>query len=210
MEWCHARGNWAAAEWNQVVFSKEFRFNLSSDANRVRLWRPRDERLNHVFALQRHTASTAGAMLWDFIAYNTRSLLVLIRGTMTALRYGHPSYCTIAIAVHHLYQTGSYHRRIPLSRATHLQRIPAEDVLGYALAHPEISVRDIGMACSYSSTVWNILHTYGAYTYHPVLAQKLMPGNQDHRFDFCNFVLNSLDENPDFLMKFFGRMNASS
>ncbi|GFV03277.1 uncharacterized protein TNCV_4018741 [Trichonephila clavipes] len=25
----------------------------------------------------------------------------------------------------------------------HLQRIPAEDVLGYALAHPEISVRDI-------------------------------------------------------------------
>ncbi|GFU64197.1 uncharacterized protein TNCV_3745651 [Trichonephila clavipes] len=26
-----------------------------------------------------------------------------------------------------------------------------------------------------------------------------MPGDQDRRFDFCNFVLNSLDENPDFL-----------
>ncbi|GFT52624.1 uncharacterized protein TNCV_3765281 [Trichonephila clavipes] len=25
-----------------------------------------------------------------------------------------------------------------------------------------------------------------------------MPGDQDRRFDFCNFVLNTLDENPDF------------
>ncbi|GFY36045.1 uncharacterized protein TNCV_4844171 [Trichonephila clavipes] len=59
----------------------------------------------------------------------------------------HPSYCTIASAVQRLYKTGSCHRRIPLSRA-HLQRIPAEDVLGYVLAHPESSVRDISKACS--------------------------------------------------------------
>ncbi|GFW36861.1 uncharacterized protein TNCV_4349021 [Trichonephila clavipes] len=80
-----------------------------------------------------------------------------------------------------------------------LQRIPAEDVLGYALAHPESSVQDISKACSYSkSTIWNILHTYGAYPYCPVLAQELMPGDQEHRFDFCNFILNTLDENPNF------------
>ncbi|GFY15514.1 uncharacterized protein TNCV_1573251 [Trichonephila clavipes] len=54
----------------------------------------------------------------------------------------------------------------------HLHRIPAEDVLGYVLAQPESSVRDISKACSYSkSTVWNILHTYGAYPYRPVLVQ---------------------------------------
>ncbi|PRD34487.1 UNVERIFIED_CONTAM: hypothetical protein NCL1_14461 [Trichonephila clavipes] len=82
----------------------------------------------------------------------------------------------------------------------HLQWIPAEDVVGYALAHPESSVRDISKACSYSkSTVWSILHTYGAYSYRPVLAQELMPGNQERRVDFCNFMLNILDENPDFL-----------
>ncbi|GFW09102.1 uncharacterized protein TNCV_3081941 [Trichonephila clavipes] len=58
----------------------------------------------------------------------------------------------------------------------HLQRIPAKDVLGYALTHPESSVRDNSKACSYSkSTVWNILHTYGAYPYRPVMAQELMP-----------------------------------
>ncbi|GFV33353.1 transposable element Tcb2 transposase [Trichonephila clavipes] len=37
LEWCRARGNWTAAEWNQVVFSDKSRFNLSSDDNRVRV-----------------------------------------------------------------------------------------------------------------------------------------------------------------------------
>ncbi|GFV99608.1 transposable element Tcb2 transposase [Trichonephila clavipes] len=41
LEWCRARGNWTAAEWNQVVFRDESRFNLSSDENRVRVWRSR-------------------------------------------------------------------------------------------------------------------------------------------------------------------------
>ncbi|GFV50295.1 transposable element Tcb2 transposase [Trichonephila clavipes] len=44
--WCLARGNWTAEEWNQVVFRDESRFNLSSDDNRVRVRRPRGERLN--------------------------------------------------------------------------------------------------------------------------------------------------------------------
>ncbi|GFU69732.1 transposable element Tcb2 transposase [Trichonephila clavipes] len=35
--WCRERGNWTAAEWNQVVFSNESGFNLSSDDNRVRV-----------------------------------------------------------------------------------------------------------------------------------------------------------------------------
>ncbi|GFV70114.1 uncharacterized protein TNCV_597081 [Trichonephila clavipes] len=33
---------------------------------------------------------------------------------------------------------------------TQLQRIPTEEVLGYALAHPESSVRDISKASTYS------------------------------------------------------------
>ncbi|GFT64277.1 uncharacterized protein TNCV_5134361 [Trichonephila clavipes] len=54
LEWCHARENWTAVEWNQVVFNDvcESRFNLSSDDNCVRVWRPCGERLNPAFALQ--------------------------------------------------------------------------------------------------------------------------------------------------------------
>ncbi|GFX77716.1 transposable element Tcb1 transposase [Trichonephila clavipes] len=89
LEWCRARGNWTAAEWNQVVFSDESRLNLSSDDNRVRVRKLRGERLNSAFTLQRHTTPTAGVMVWGTIAYITRSPLVLIRGTMTAPRYIH-------------------------------------------------------------------------------------------------------------------------
>ncbi|GFV15203.1 transposable element Tcb2 transposase [Trichonephila clavipes] len=87
LEWCQSRGNWIAAEWNQVISSDESRFNLSSDDNRVCMWWTRNERLNPVFALQRHTAPTAGVMLWCVIAYNTRPPLVLIHDTITAQRY---------------------------------------------------------------------------------------------------------------------------
>ncbi|GFU98857.1 transposable element Tcb2 transposase [Trichonephila clavipes] len=53
------------------------------------MWRPCDECLNSAFALQRHAALTAGVMVWDAIAYDTRSLLILFYGTMTAKRYVH-------------------------------------------------------------------------------------------------------------------------
>ncbi|PRD20455.1 UNVERIFIED_CONTAM: hypothetical protein NCL1_54575 [Trichonephila clavipes] len=67
-------------EWNQVVFSdeRESILNLISDANHFRVGRPRGERLNPAFALQQHTALTAGMMVWGIIAYNTRLPLVLI------------------------------------------------------------------------------------------------------------------------------------
>ncbi|GFV27075.1 transposable element Tcb2 transposase [Trichonephila clavipes] len=61
-ECCRARGNWTAVEWDQVDFSDESRFNLSSDGNHVRVWRPRGERLNPDFSLQRYTAPTTGVM----------------------------------------------------------------------------------------------------------------------------------------------------
>ncbi|GFY08449.1 uncharacterized protein TNCV_1358531 [Trichonephila clavipes] len=84
LELCHAQGNWTATEWNQVIFSDESGFNLSSDDNRVQVGRLRRERSNPVFALHRHTAPTAGGMVWSAITYNTRSPLVLISGPMTA------------------------------------------------------------------------------------------------------------------------------
>ncbi|GFU03290.1 transposable element Tcb2 transposase [Trichonephila clavipes] len=59
-----------------VVFSDESRFNLSSDDNRVHLWRPRGERLNSAFALQRYTAPTAGVMVWSDIVFDVRSPLI--------------------------------------------------------------------------------------------------------------------------------------
>ncbi|GFX68543.1 transposable element Tcb2 transposase [Trichonephila clavipes] len=89
-EWLnYLQRNWTAVEWNQVVFSDKSRFHLSSDGNHVRVWRPRGERLNPVFALQRHTDPIGGVMVWGAIANNTRSPLVLIRCPITAQQYVH-------------------------------------------------------------------------------------------------------------------------
>ncbi|GFX58410.1 transposable element Tcb2 transposase [Trichonephila clavipes] len=49
LECCHARGNRTAAKWNQVVFSDESRFNLSSNDNHARVWTPRCDCLNPAF-----------------------------------------------------------------------------------------------------------------------------------------------------------------
>ncbi|GFW69481.1 transposable element Tcb2 transposase [Trichonephila clavipes] len=87
LEWRHVRENWTAVEWNQVILSDKSKINLSSDGNRVRVWRPCGEYLNPAFALQRHTSSTAGVMVWGAVAYNTQSHLVLIHVTLTAQQF---------------------------------------------------------------------------------------------------------------------------
>ncbi|GFV98802.1 uncharacterized protein TNCV_2913191 [Trichonephila clavipes] len=50
---------------------QSLRLEGGCDDNRVRVWRPRGERLNPAFALQRHTTPTAGVMVWGVIAYDT-------------------------------------------------------------------------------------------------------------------------------------------
>ncbi|GFV37092.1 transposable element Tcb2 transposase [Trichonephila clavipes] len=53
------------------------------------MWRPHGEILNPAFVLQRHATPTAGVMVWGAIAYNIRSPLILIYGTMSSQRYVH-------------------------------------------------------------------------------------------------------------------------
>ncbi|GFX90194.1 transposable element Tcb2 transposase [Trichonephila clavipes] len=93
-ERCHLHEDQAQDTLDRPVIEKtatseESRFNLSSDDNSVRVWRPLGERLNPAFALQRNTTPTAGVMVWSAIAYNTQLPLVLIHGTMTAQWYVH-------------------------------------------------------------------------------------------------------------------------
>ncbi|GFW05479.1 uncharacterized protein TNCV_436601 [Trichonephila clavipes] len=45
------------------------KLNLGSDDNRVRVWRPRGERIKPAFALQRHTAPTAGIEVQNGITF---------------------------------------------------------------------------------------------------------------------------------------------
>ncbi|UYV72572.1 hypothetical protein LAZ67_9003804 [Cordylochernes scorpioides] len=86
LEWCRARSTWMT-EWHRVVFSDESRFCLSSDSRRVRVWRGRGERSNPAAIVERPTVRQRGIMVWGAIAYDSRSPLLRIQGTMTAQRY---------------------------------------------------------------------------------------------------------------------------
>ncbi|GFX48954.1 transposable element Tcb2 transposase [Trichonephila clavipes] len=58
-------------------------FVLGTDDNRVRVWRRPGERYNSPHTVLRHIAHTAGVMVWRAIAYDSRSTLIVMRGTLT-------------------------------------------------------------------------------------------------------------------------------
>ncbi|UYV64649.1 Transposase [Cordylochernes scorpioides] len=86
LEWCRARSTWMT-EWHRVVFSDESRFCLSSDSRRVRVWRRRGERSKPAAIVERPTVRERGIMVWGAIAYDSRSPLLRIQGTMMGQRY---------------------------------------------------------------------------------------------------------------------------
>ncbi|GFV31716.1 transposable element Tcb2 transposase [Trichonephila clavipes] len=78
---------WNVTNWQRVVFSNKCQFVLRTDDNRVRMWRQPGERYNSPHTVLRHTAGTAGVMVWGAIAYDSRSTLIMKRGTLTGQRY---------------------------------------------------------------------------------------------------------------------------
>ncbi|GFW58171.1 transposable element Tcb1 transposase [Trichonephila clavipes] len=87
LQWCQVRSMWNVTDWQKVVFSDESRFILGTDDNRVRVWRRPGERYNSPYTVLRHTARTAGVMVWGVIAYDSRSTLIVMCGTLTGQRY---------------------------------------------------------------------------------------------------------------------------
>ncbi|GFV30245.1 transposable element Tcb2 transposase [Trichonephila clavipes] len=78
---------WNVTDWQNVVFSDESRFVLGTDDNRVWMWRCSGERYNSPHTVLRHTAHTAGVIVWGGIAYDSRSTLIVMRGTLQGQRY---------------------------------------------------------------------------------------------------------------------------
>ncbi|GFV41958.1 transposable element Tcb1 transposase [Trichonephila clavipes] len=87
LQWCQVRSMWNVTDWQKVVFSDEPRFVLGTDDYSVRVWRRPGERYNSSHTVLSHTARTAGVMVWGAISYDSRSTLIVMRGTLTDQRY---------------------------------------------------------------------------------------------------------------------------
>ncbi|GFW55076.1 transposable element Tcb1 transposase [Trichonephila clavipes] len=87
LQWCQARSMWGVTDWQNVVLSDEFRFVLGTDDNRVRVWRHPSERYNSA----PHCSTSHCPHSWrnglGVIAYDSRSTLIVMRGTLTGQRY---------------------------------------------------------------------------------------------------------------------------
>ncbi|GFV94429.1 transposable element Tcb2 transposase [Trichonephila clavipes] len=87
LHWCQARSMWNVTDWQKVVFSDESRFVLGTDDNRVRVKRRPGERYNSPHTVLRHTSRTAGVIVWGAIANDSRTTLIVMRGTLIGKRY---------------------------------------------------------------------------------------------------------------------------
>ncbi|GFV98245.1 hypothetical protein TNCV_4450021 [Trichonephila clavipes] len=64
IQWCPARSMCNVPDWQKVVFSDESRLVWGTDDNRIRVWRRPGEWYNSPHTVLRHTARTAGVMVW--------------------------------------------------------------------------------------------------------------------------------------------------
>ncbi|GFX25419.1 HTH_Tnp_Tc3_2 domain-containing protein [Trichonephila clavipes] len=87
LDFCRPRATWSVTDWRRVIFSDESRFSLSADDHRTRVWRRTGQRSDPAFIVERHTAISQGVTVWEAISWDTRSSLVILQGTLTALRY---------------------------------------------------------------------------------------------------------------------------
>ncbi|GFW48788.1 transposable element Tcb2 transposase [Trichonephila clavipes] len=78
---------WNVRDRQRFVFSDESRFVLGTNDNRVRVWRRPGEGYNSSHTVLRHTARTAGVKVWGAMAHDSRSTLIVMRGTLTSQHY---------------------------------------------------------------------------------------------------------------------------
>ncbi|GFU28393.1 transposable element Tcb2 transposase [Trichonephila clavipes] len=77
---------WNVTDRQKVVFSDESRCVLWTDDNRLWVCRRPGERYNSPHSVLRHTARTAGVIVWGAIAYVSRSTSIVMHGTLTGKR----------------------------------------------------------------------------------------------------------------------------
>ena len=86
LQWAHERHHWHA-EWRNVVFLVESRFNMSYNVGRICVQRYAGESNLRACILQRHRGPTPSVMVWGAIGYNIWSHLLCIEGNLNSNRY---------------------------------------------------------------------------------------------------------------------------
>ena len=85
------------AEWANVLFTDESRFNLYNNDGRLRVYRRRGERLNDDCLFQREQYGGGSVMVWAGVSLHTKTDLIVVRGNLNAIRYQQEILLPVAI-----------------------------------------------------------------------------------------------------------------
>lgn len=112
--------------------------------------------------------------------------------------YGRAVFQRLAICVR---QTGSVRRiSVAFRRRPVRNEVNITNVLAYVEADPHLSIRaislDLGISCT---AVFRILRDFKLHPYHIVLHQALSESDYDRRLDYCYWLREMCNENPQFL-----------
>ncbi|GBM74897.1 hypothetical protein AVEN_152051-1 [Araneus ventricosus] len=101
-----------------------------------------------------------------------------------------------------LRETGCVTSRPRVCRPRNVGRkVQPEDVLAYALAHPQSSTKMISENCGLSKNrVWTILNESGAHPYRSTPVQGLLTRDAERRYTWSNFVMNNLEDHRTLLV----------
>ncbi|GFX27839.1 transposable element Tc1 transposase [Trichonephila clavipes] len=86
LQWANVHRSWRA-DWQQVVFSHESRFNLWHHDGRIRVMRYAGERHIPECIIERHSRRTPGVTVWGALANHGRSQLLRNMGNLNSTRY---------------------------------------------------------------------------------------------------------------------------
>ena len=86
LHWAHERHHWHA-EWQNIVFLDESRFNMSYNDGRIRVWLYAGECNLRAWILQWHRGPTPNGMVWGIIGYNMRSHFLRIESNLNSSCY---------------------------------------------------------------------------------------------------------------------------
>ncbi|KAJ8914075.1 hypothetical protein NQ315_014269 [Exocentrus adspersus] len=130
---------------------------------------------------------------------------VTIAARVYAVQYPerrHPNRRVFLRLIHRLRTRGSVH--LPVYRRHGRGRTEENtiNVLAYVSFDPHLSTRAIARDLAISqTTVRNILREHRLHLYHIVPHQSLNARDFDSRLDFCNWLLNMIQDDPELLLR---------
>lgn len=111
-----------------------------------------------------------------------------------------PQHNTFLRVHNRLLETGSFKPQ-NMGNNNRLRRTPAfeEEVLNRVEEDPTASSRTVArdMGCDHMA-VWRVLHEQHLYPYHLQRVQELLPGDYGFRIDYCRWLLERNDIQPEF------------